>query len=349
MLRSLKAEDRSQESGVRSQKTRDGNQESGVRSQKSEDRSPRGGLAALAVGFALFAALGRAAIFPDQIGPDRKISSQPVALSDDAPLLQEYGFQEGEEANFGRFQVTAWRFMDSTGAMAFQQSLSEFPGALAHGNYVFYFIGGKPAQDDLEAFYLDLPKFETSSLPVLPSYLPRQDLISGSERYIVGPVSLGRFFSQISPSLAAFHLGTEAQTAEYSTPKGPMNLAIFDFPTPAIAMERYNEFQRVPGAIAKRAGPLVAVTVQPPDPDAAERVLSQVRYNVNLTWNESIGGPTVKDSAKMVLTIVALAGVILLLCLIAGIGFGAFRVILRRLGWQGPETEKMIVLDLGEK
>jgi hypothetical protein len=240
--------------------------------------------------------------------------------------------------------------MDSTGAMAFLQSLhSSSPGTLAHGNYVLRFTGGQPAQDDLEAFYLDLPKFETSPLPILPTYLPAQNLISDSKRYILGPVSLDRFFSQISPSLAAFHLGTEAQIAEYSTPKGPMNLAIFNFPTPAIAMERYNEFQKVPGAIAKRAGPLVAVSVQPPDPDAAERVLSQVRYNVNLTWNENIGGPTVKDSAKMVLTIVALAGIILLLCLIAGIGFGAFRVILRRLGWQGPETEKMIVLDLGEK
>jgi hypothetical protein len=303
--------------------------------------------------FAVFAALGAlvqgAAIFPDQIGPDRRIAAKPVAVSD-APLLEEYGFQEGEQANFGRFEATAWRFMDSTGAMAFLQSLhSSSPGTLAHGNYVLRFTGGQPAQDDLEAFYLDLPKFETSPLPILPTYLPAQNLISDSKRYILGPVSLDRFFSQISPSLAAFHLGTEAQIAEYSTPKGPMNLAIFNFPTPAIAMERYNEFQKVPGAIAKRAGPLVAVSVQPPDPDAAERVLSQVRYNVNLTWNENIGGPTVKDSAKMVLTIVALAGIILLLCLIAGIGFGAFRVILRRLGWQGPETEKMIVLDLGEK
>ena len=51
----------------------------------------------------------------------------------------------------------------------------------------------------------------------------------------------------------------------------------------------------------------------------------------------------------MILTIVALAGLILLLCLIAGIGFGAFRVVLRKFGWQGPDTEKMIVLDLGDK
>jgi hypothetical protein len=317
--------------------------------RQAESQAPRGTLAPMAAVFGLFAVLAHGAIFPDQIGLDRKVAAQPVSVSD-APLLQEYGFQEAEQANFGRFEATAWRFMDSTGAMAFLQSLhSSSPGTLAHGNYVFRFTGGQPAQDDLEAFYLDLPKFETSPLPVLPGYLPSQDLIPNSQRYIVGPVSLERFFSQISPSLAAFHLGTEAQTAEYSTPKGPMNLAIFNFPTPAIAMDRYNEFQKVPGAVAKRAGPLVAVTIQPPDSDAAERVLSQVRYNVNLTWNESIGGPTVKDSAKMVLTIVALAGVILLLCLIAGIGFGAFRVVLRKFGWQGPETEKMIVLDLGDK
>jgi hypothetical protein len=114
-------------------------------------------------------------------------------------------------------------------------------------------------------------------------------------------------------------------------------------------MERYNEFQKLSGAVAKRAGPMLAVTVNPPDADAAERVLAQIQYNVNLTWNESLGGPTIKDSAKMILTIVALAGIILLLCLAGGIGFGAFRVVLRKMGWQGPEADKMIVLHLGDK
>jgi hypothetical protein len=277
--------------------------------------------------------------------------AKPAPTGDPA-LYGEYGFQEAEQADFsgpsGGFHATAWRFADSTGAMAFQQSLAN-KSAIAHGNYIFQFTGGQPAQDDLEAFYLDLPKFETSPLPVLPTYLPHQNLVAGSERYILGPVSLERFFPQISPSVAAFHLGTEAQAGQFSTPKGPIALAIFNYPTPAIAIERYNEFQKVPGAVAKRAGPMVAVTVNPSDPDAAERVLAQVQYSVNLTWNESLGGPTVKDSAKMILTIVALAGIILLVCLAAGIGFGAFRVVRRKLGWQGPEADKMIVLHLGDK
>jgi hypothetical protein len=302
------------------------------------------------VGF-VFSSSAQAAIFPDQIGPYHKTSAKPVPVGDPA-LYQEYGFQEAEQADFsapsGDFHAIAWRFADSTGAMAFQQFLAGNT-TIAHGNYVFQFTGGQPAQDDLEAFYLDLPKFETSTLPVLPTYLPRQNLIAGSERYILGPVSLERFFPQVSPSVAAFHLGTEAQAGQFSTPKGRITLAIFNYPTPAIAMERYNEFQKLPGVLAKRAGPMVAIIPQPPDADAAERLLAQVRYNANLTWNEYIGGPTVKDSAKMVLTIVALAGIIVLLCLTAGIGFGAFRIVRRKLGWQGPEADKMIVLRLSDK
>ncbi|HLH44078.1 MAG TPA: hypothetical protein VKV74_13915 [Bryobacteraceae bacterium] len=308
-------------------------------------------LVALILPVMVGAGFAEAAIFTDQIGPYHKTSAKPVPVADPA-LYQEYGFQEAEQADFaapaGRFHVTGWRFSDSTGAMAFQQFLGN-KTTITHGNYVFQFTGGEPAQDDLEAFYLDLPKFETSPLPVLPTYLPRQSLISGSERYILGPVSLERFFPLVSPSVAAFHLGTEAQAGQFDTPKGPLNLAIFNYPTPAIAMERYKEFQKIPGALAKRAGPMVAVTIQPPDADAAERLLAQVRYNVNLTWNEYLGGPTVRDSAKMIMVIVALAGIIIALCLAAGVGFGAFRIILRKMGWQGPEADKMIVLDLGDK
>jgi hypothetical protein len=292
-----------------------------------------------------------AAIFPDQLGPYRRTSAMPVAATD-TPLFEEYGFEEAEEASYnspqgGAFQGTAWRFKDSTGAMAFlQYRRTGAPGIYQHGNYVFLFAGGQPPKDDLEAAYLDLPRFENSPLPVLATDLPRDGLLPGSERYVLGPVSLERFQPQIPPSVAAFHLGTEAQLGVYNTPKGPMTLAIYNYPTPAIAMERCNDFQKVPGAIAKRAGPLVAVIVQPPDPDAAERLLARVGYNVNLMWNEQIGGPTVKDSAKMILTIMALAGIVLALCLIAGIGFGAFRVVLRKLGWKGPESDAVITLNL---
>jgi hypothetical protein len=290
------------------------------------------------------------AIFPEQIGAYHRASATAVSATD-GPLLQEYGFEEAEQAGYtgpgGNFQATAWRFKDSTGALAFLEfHKADAPASYQQGNYILQVTGAQPDKRDLEAFYLDLPRYENSPLPVLKGDLPREGLVPNSERYVLGPVSLGRFQPQISPSVAAFHLGTEAQLGTYTTPKGPMVMGIYNYPTPAIAMERYKDFQNVPGAITKRAGPLLAVIVQAPDPDAAERLLAQVVYNVNLMWNEQIGGPTVNDTAKMILTIMALAGVVLAMCLIAGIGFGAFKVVLRRLGWRAPEDEEMITLNL---
>ena len=42
-------------------------------------------------------------------------------------------------------------------------------------------------------------------------------------------------------------------------------------------MQRVLEFQKLPDAVAKRSGPLVAVVLAPKDPDYAENLLSQVR------------------------------------------------------------------------
>ncbi len=100
--------------------------------------------------------------------------------------------------------------------------------------------------------------------------------------------------------------------------------------------------------MAKRVGSLVAITIQPPDADAAERLLAQVRYNANVTLNE-VPPVSAKQVGGMLISIIALAGVILGMCLVAGIGFGAFRVILRKLGWSTGEPEPMIELHLSSK
>src|SRR6202030_2442912 len=101
----------------------------------------------------------------------------------------------------------------------------------AFGNYVFQFTGAVPPASDLEAIYAQLPRLEQSPLPSLIGYLPQAGLIPNSERYVLGPVSLDRFEPRIPPSVAAFHLGTEGQIAKYKSPKGPLSLAIFYYPT----------------------------------------------------------------------------------------------------------------------
>ena len=317
----------------------------------------------------LFAGLAsaQATIFPAQLGDFKKGPPATIAVPD-LPLYDEYGLQATEQAVYTspakRMTATAWRFRDSTGAMAMFQARRP-PGAtpskvsklsvatsdgviFANGNYVFQFTGSIPSQTELDQLYDQIPGFQEAALPLLMDQLPDAGLIPNSGRYIVGPISLERFEPRIAPSIAAFHYGAEAQLGQYQTPKGKMTLVIFNYPTPGIAREQYDAFSKIPGAVAKRAGPMVAVTIQPPDPDAAERVLAQVTYDANITLNQA-PPVTAQQVGGMLITIISLAGLILGLCLIAGIGFGAFRVLLRKFGWNPDERHAMIVLHLGNK
>ncbi len=302
-----------------------------------------------------------AGILPDQVGELKKSAPKTIAIPDQQ-LYDEYGLDATESADYGKFVATAWRFRDSTGAMAMFQmrrppaatlsnitrlAVNASDGLLfAYGNYVFQVTGAVP--QDISVLYADLPKLEQSPLPALYGDLPQDALIPNSERYIVGPVSLERFFPGLTPSTVGFHVGAEGQVGRYTTDKGPLTLAVFEYPTPNMARERTDLFQKVPGAIARRVGPLVAVTINPPDADAAERILSRVRYDTNITWNEQVPGQDVKVKTKFILNVIFGAGALIGICLIAGLLFGGVRVISRKLN-KGEDPEAMITLHLEGK
>jgi hypothetical protein len=152
--------------------------------------------------------------------------------------------------------------------------------------------------------------------------------------------------------VAGFHLGTEAQfgifrAAKGNATKGNMSLAVFNYPTPQIAMEKLGDFQKLPGAVVKRTGPLIAVLLYPPDADAAERLLAKVRYDVQVTLNERVPGAT-DNPGNMLMAIFTLTGVLIVFCVIAGLFVGGFRTILfhRR---KGAAAEPMILLHLEQR
>jgi hypothetical protein len=308
-----------------------------------------------------------AAIFPDQVGEFTKSAPKTLSVPDQA-LYDEYGLEASEQAEYTtaekHFTATAWRFRDSTGAMAlfeFRRPSGAAPAKLtalsvrtsdgvifAQGNYLLQFTGMIPSPEEQDQIVLNLPKLEQAPLPALIGFLPQAGLVPNSERYVLGPVSLDRFEPRIAPSVAAFRLGSEAQLGKYRTPKGELTLAIFNYPTPNLARDRFDEFQRIPGALAKRAGPLVAVIIQPPDADAAERVLAQVRYEANLTLNERVPKDETKSFANLILNLFALSGLLVGLSVIVGIGFGGFKVLLRKMG-KIEDPGAMTVLRIGEK
>lgn len=327
---------------------------------------PRG-LVAGALALFLRGATAEAAIFPDQIGAYQKSSPKTVGIPDRA-LYEEYGLEESEAADYTspdkqRFSASAWRLHDSTGAMALFQ-FRRPPGAgtadflplavktsdgviFAFGNYVFQFTGNYPDQAGLTGFYRGLAKLENSPLPGLSTYLPPEGLVPNSERYILGPVSLQRFEPAISPSIAAFHLGAEAQLGKYNTPKGLITLSIFYYPTPTMARDQAAAFGKIAGAVVKRAGPLVAVTIAPPDPDAAERILGKINYRAAVTTDAKPPVNEVKGFAKAILSMFVLSGIIIGLAVIGGVGFAAYRILSRKM-WRKGDPAAMIVLGLEE-
>ena len=311
----------------------------------------------------LLPALAGAAILPDAIGAYHRVAaSQPTIANRE--LWDEYGLRDFESGAYengaSKMTVTAYQVQDPTGAMAAFEWLrpkdakvsraadyaAETPEELllVRGNYLLDFRGAKPSPADLDALAAQLPLMDASPLPSLPGYLPGQDLVPNSERYIQGPVGLAQFESRIPPSLAAFRYSAEAVLGTYHGPKGDVTLAIFNYPTPTIARDRLTEFENLPGTMAKRSGPLVAVVVKPSDPDLAERVLAQVQYRADITMQEHI--PTRRDNiGNLVINAFILTGILLVFCIVAGVGVGGFR-ILRGRGKANPDADTVIRLHL---
>jgi hypothetical protein len=96
--------------------------------------------------------------------------------------------------------------------------------------------------------------------------------------------------------------------------------------------------------VAKRTGPLVAIALHPASPNEAERLLSQVKYQAQVTVNEP--PPTLKNNpANLFLNIMILCAILIALCLVSGLVFGGIRHLFRRSGSSG-EGDEMISLHL---
>ena len=317
----------------------------------------------LPVAALLLTGVAAAAILPDTIGPYHRASSAPAATGGRA-IWDEYGLKESETVSYengkDKFTATAYRLQDTTASMAAFEW--QRPGGshaakaatlaaetadsllVVHGNYLLAFQGYKPDSVELGAVEQALNNVDTTVLPVLTSYLPREGLVPNSERYVIGPASLEKFDPGIPPSVAAFHFGTEARTGVFHSPKGDMTLAIFNYPTSQIAIERAPEFEKLRGAVVKRSGPLVAVVLAPPDPDLAERVLAGIRYQAVVTRDEYV--PTRRDNiGVLILNIFVLIGILLAFSVVSGLAVGGVRAWLRH-GRHGEDADPMITLHL---
>jgi hypothetical protein len=308
-------------------------------------------------------------LLPERIGLNKLASKAPAPTPDPA-IWSELGLEDSGlgayEGPAGHYTLALYRVQDSTASLvAFEwqrppdarpvplatlaAESNAVPGGsltVGTGNYLLVWNGHKPTPEEFNALLLNIPKYQHSNLPSLPGFLPSAGLRPNSERYIVGPASLARFYPEISPSVAAFHLNGEAQTGVFGK-DGGIRLALFSYPTFEIARKREAEFAKIPGAITKRAGPLVAVTVNPSNLDEAERVLSRIRYQAEVTLPQK--PPSPKDNpGNLLLNVALLIGILIVFCAISGLAFGALRQLFRRVV-PAEDGESMVMLHLSDR
>jgi len=298
-------------------------------------------LACVGFGFFLAASLS-AAILPDHLGPHTKASSSPIETQQNQQLWSEYGFVFSERATYGPFRLTAWQMKDPTGAFAAAQWLkSTDPAATVLGNYVYSCSGKCPPAAQLQTWLSSLPNLSRASYPNLDAHLPAKDLVPGSKRYILGPVSLAEFEPRIPAGAVGFDFSPEAQLAKFKTPKGDtVSLALFSYPTPGIARQQATTLAKLPDSVVKRAGPIVAVALAPGDKAGADRLLSQIGYAATVSTDDQ---PlplvlTPRSAGEMILAICTLAGIVLGFCLLSGLIFAGFRILSRKFGYSDAAT-----------
>ncbi|MBI4874151.1 MAG: hypothetical protein HY822_05915 [Acidobacteria bacterium] len=320
--------------------------------------------------FALALAPALAAVWPDQIPPFFRQSVSRPALAGDAAVWEEYGFEEAEgavyEAAGQRYTTTAWRFRDATGSLAAYQWMRPADATSAeivslgvgikdgllmtYGNYVLRWDGRMPTEPELRFVFERLPRLEQSPRPPFIEFIPARGRLAYSERYLLGPASLEKFEPRIPPSVAAFHLGAEGQLARHNIDGHDLAMVVFNYPTPQMARERLAEFQKLPGALVKRAGPLIALILSPSDANAAEKLLANVRYQASITWNESVTEKTeLQRFGEFILNVFMFIGLLLALSMAGGAAVWGMRRLVGRRSGTGNAGEPMVVLHLRDR
>jgi len=298
-------------------------------------------------------------------------------------VLQEYGFTEAETATYTRpdgrkLTIKAAQFKDATGAYGaftfYRQPMmrTEQVGtkaASANERTLFFrsnvlvdatfdHVTGMSASELRElAAALPAAKGQNDRLPSLPEYLPKQNAVDNSARYMIGSQALAVAGTPLTAEQIGFQFEPEILQQQYSLPDGPLTLMLLQYPTPQIAGDRLRALEPVakanPSGLAlRRTGPILVVASGAVDNRDARALLGSVNWEADVTWDEATATPKRDNIGNLIVAVFSLIGILLVVMLIFGIFFGGFRLLLRRLfpnrGFARPDELEIIQLHLRE-
>lgn len=233
------------------------------------------------------------------------------------------------------------------------------------GNLLVDITGPKarPSDADLKSLAQTLAaQADDSPFPTIAQYLPSSGLDSRSEHYFVGPYALARVLPLGADDWAGFGYSAEALTATYRLKEKDSTLLLISYPTQQIAAKEFDGIMRrfpidPPGGAptgqsvlyGRRVSSLVALVVGAPTRDAANALLDQIHSNDIVTWNEPKTSYTDPTISSIVVEGILGSGAIMLLAIVAGIGFGGFRLVVKFFfpGKVFDREKELEVLQLG--
>jgi hypothetical protein len=325
--------------------------------------------------FALFSApsLEAQSLLPPSLGA--WTSTDPITTSADkveslagaaAPYLREYGLVGAERRTYLQagyvVEVTAYQMLDATAAFgAFTLLRGDSMKSCGFAEFCAISLGSglllsgravlRLSAEDAAALQSVLQLLAVQSAnanreatyPTLPSYLPTQGLVEGSERFALGPLALERFFPTRKGDWPAFHLGAEAVVARYRLGDATGVVVIVAYPSHIAAKQQVDalrgmfnvngadvpESKRLP-IIVRRSRCLLAIAAHFDSREMAERLLSRVNYQETLTINEPGFRATERPIITAIYTIIVLIGVLMCFAMVAGLAFGGVRLAVKR-------------------
>jgi len=215
---------------------------------------------------------------------------------------------------------------------------------------------------------LPRPGGSSGNLPSFIEFLPRRDYVANTQKYVMGPFALAALEAPVSADLVDFGASSEATLAHYTTPSGEATLMLISYPTPQLAAEHLKKIDAahqlaqpqsgvstINGSgtfFDKRTGPIVAIATGGISDGDAKALLGRVNYEATVTWNTPSENGQVHDLYMLILNIVVLCAILAGLAIIAGLAFGGFRILMKRLYpdkvFDRPEQMEFISLHLTE-
>jgi hypothetical protein len=201
----------------------------------------------------------------------------------------------------------------------------------------------RPSDADLKqlATLLD-KKADHTPYPIIGEHLPEKGRMRGSERYVIGPLSLAHFVPLGTDDWMGYDHSGETILAHYQVAGKDETLLITSYPTQQVAAAEFAGILRrfvfdPPGGVqpgqnvlfGKRVSSFIAVVVGAPSRQAANKVLDQVGYQSNVTWDEPKQTLTEPGINSMIVEAFLGTGAIMVFAVAAGIGFGGIRILVK--------------------